>query len=133
MGGTAARGRSMTEVLSCARELCHLITVMSLIWDLLKWKLLQVNHQNQNQLTRKAGCLWSLHRKLARELSEVLFDAPSRLTESRDQSERHLEFPMAPLRTWTCWSGTYRQCLSAAPACISQLGPIPTRPCIGHL
>ncbi|RVW19864.1 Protein transport inhibitor response 1 [Vitis vinifera] len=61
-----------------------------------------------------------------------LFDAPSRLTESRDQSEKHLEFPMAPLGTWTCWYGTCRQCLSAALACTSQLGPIPTRPCIGH-
>lgn len=33
-----------------------------------------------------------------------------------------------------CWySGTCRQCLSAALACASQLAPIPTRPCIGHL
>ena len=33
-----------------------------------------------------------------------------------------------------CWySGTYRQCLSTAPACTRQLDPIPTRLCIGHL
>ncbi|XP_059596922.1 mitogen-activated protein kinase kinase kinase 1b-like [Vitis vinifera] len=60
--------------------------------------------ENERKLRKHSE---SLHRKLARELSEVLFDAPSRLTESRDQSEKHLEFPMAPLGTWTCCDGLF--------------------------
>ena len=93
--------------------------------------------QTDNMMTDRIG--HPIEPQKVRELTcgagflSVLLDAPSRLTESRDQSEKHLEFPMAPLGTWTCWYGTYRRCLSAAPACISQLGPIPTRPCIGHL
>lgn len=37
--------------------------VISLMGDLLSWKLLQVNHLIQNHLTQKANCLWKLHYK----------------------------------------------------------------------
>lgn len=45
------------------KDYSHLSRVISLMGDLLSWKLLQVNHLIQNHLTQKANCLWKLHCK----------------------------------------------------------------------